>query len=96
MKLSLIKLTTTFLLLVCAGVCMLALWIGIYQIDYFERIYPGVTVWGVDLGGLDKIEARERLSKHMVFLQKETIVLRDLDKTWSFISKKTGYDNAWS
>ncbi len=90
MKLSLIKLATTFLLLVCAGVCMLALWIGIYQIDYFERIYPGVTVWGVDLGGLDKIEATERLSKHMVFLQKETIVLRDLDKTWSFTPGQLG------
>ena len=73
MKLSLIKLATTFLLLVCAGVCMLALWIGIYQIDYFERIYPGVTVWGVELGGLDKIEATERLSRHIAFCKKRQL-----------------------
>ncbi len=90
MKISLIKFTITFLSLVIACVCSLVLWIGIYQIDHFQRIFPGVTVWGVDLGGMDKLEAAERLRRRMVFLQKETIILRDRDKSWNFTPGQLG------
>ena len=90
MKVSLIKFTTTFLSLVIACVCLLFVWIGIYQIDHFQRIFPGVTVWGVDLGGMDKLEARESLRRRTVFLQKETIVLRDRDKAWNFTPSQLG------
>ena len=90
MKVSLIKFVITFLSLAVACICVLALWIGIYQIEHFERIFPGVTVWGIDLGGLDKIEAKEKLSRQTVFLNEEAIVLRDLDKTWTFTPSQLG------
>ena len=73
MKVSLIKFTITFLSLVVACMCLLVLWIGIYQIDHFQRIFPGVTVWGVDLGGMDKLEAAERLRGRMVFFKKKQL-----------------------
>ena len=90
MKITLIKFIITLLSLVIASVCALVLWIGIYQIDHFQRIFPGVTVWGVDLGGMDKLEARESLRRRTVFLQKETIILRDRDKVWNFTPSQLG------
>ena len=90
MKSTMLKFTATVLSLIALFMCMLLLSIGIYQIDYFERIFPGVTVWGVDVGGMNRLEATERLSRYTGFLQDETIILRDDSVTWNFTPGQLG------
>ncbi|HJO33952.1 MAG TPA: VanW family protein [Anaerolineales bacterium] len=68
-------------LVVFGSVALLAL--GMFQIDHFDRIYPGVSVWGVDLGGLRRPEAAERLSRQLAFLQEDAITFRDGGQVWS-------------
>jgi vancomycin resistance protein YoaR len=90
MRSPIVKFTITVLSLLILFACILVLSIGIYQIDNFERIFPGITVWGVDVSGMNRIEATERLSKHTGFLQEETIILRDDRRTWTFTPGQLG------
>tara|TARA_B100002003_G_scaffold204549_1_gene197569 strand:- start:829 stop:2673 length:1845 start_codon:yes stop_codon:yes gene_type:complete len=84
------KLTGCFLaaLVVVGSVGLLAL--GVFQIDHFDRIYPGVSVWGVDLGGMTRPEAAERLSRQLAFLQQDAITFRDGGQVWTATPGQVG------
>lgn len=75
-----------FLLAVAGGLLLFllsaaAIYLG-FQVWYAGRIYPGVSVAGVPLGGLSPDEAEALLSQEVTFPQTGRIVLRDGDRMW--------------
>jgi len=54
-----------------------------FHILYTNRIYPGVTVNSIDLGGMTQNKAVEALSVEMNYIDSGTILLRDQDKPWA-------------
>ncbi len=71
-----------------AGIAMVAL--GMFQVEHFDKIYPGVSVWGVELGGTTRIEANERLSRQASFLQQEAVIFRDGGQVWAVTPAQVG------
>jgi lipoprotein-anchoring transpeptidase ErfK/SrfK len=69
--------------LLCAGVVGLALASRAYHQRYLGRIYPGVSVYGVNLGGLTTDEAAARLQASFPGPATLLVTLRDGDRTWS-------------
>ncbi len=58
------------------------LWVISYQLVYAGRIFPGVSVAGVDVSGLDPQSAALRLSQTLSYPINGKIVFRDGDKAW--------------
>lgn len=54
-----------------------------FQIWYLGRIYPGVTVNNVDIGGMNPHDAAEKLSQSFTYAQSGHILLTDQAKTWA-------------
>jgi vancomycin resistance protein YoaR len=72
------------LLLQCLAVLLLGLFlflffgsllIGVYQVWYNGRIFPGIAVMGVDLGGLTRMQAAQRLMESAVLTPDNSITL---------------------
>ncbi len=63
-------------------VFLLFAWVLGYQIAYAGRIFPGVSVAGVDLSGLPPAEAAARLQQTLTFPLNGRILLRDRDQAW--------------
>lgn len=57
-------------------------WTVGYQLAYAGRIFPGVSVAGVDLSGLSPNDAALRLSQTLSFPITGKILFRDADKVW--------------
>lgn len=53
-----------------------------YQISYADRIYPGVQVDGVDVGGYTRAEAKARLAEHVAQYTDARVTFRYGEKTW--------------
>ncbi len=77
---------TTFrqLLLQCLAVLVLgvflfllagSLLVGIYQIWYSGRIFPGIAIQGVSVGGLTRMQAAQYLSSHFELAPADSITL---------------------
>ncbi|MEY4233786.1 MAG: hypothetical protein RL635_753, partial [Chloroflexota bacterium] len=64
------------------GVSALGLGVGALEVAHYDRIYPGVSVWGVNVGGLTLNGALERLSRQLDFLQAEAVTLRAAGAVW--------------
>ena len=64
------------------GLTALGLGVGVLEVAYYDRIYPGVSVWGVNVGGLTSNGALERLSRQLDFLQAEAVTLRAAGAVW--------------
>ncbi len=58
------------------------MWTIIYQLSYAGRIFPGVSVAGVDLSGLSRAEAALKLSQTLSYATSGKILFRDGDKVW--------------
>lgn len=56
---------------------LLVIVLALYQQRHADRIFTGVTVWGVDLSGMDRDEAEQRLSNAFTYPQERAIVLSD-------------------
>jgi len=67
----------------CAGVGGLSLAGQAYGQHYAGRIYPGVSVYGVDLGGLTVDEAAAALQAALPAPSSLPLTLRDGDRVWS-------------
>ncbi len=57
-------------------------WTVGYQLAFAGRIFPGVSVAGVDLSGLSPNDAALRLSQTLSFPITGKILFRDADKVW--------------
>jgi len=64
-----------------ATVLVASLVVRIYEWRYQDRIYPGVTVWGLDLGGLGLNEAMALLDHQFNPYQGEQLTLRHGQQT---------------
>ena len=58
--------------------------LGAYHLVFQNRIYPYVSVTGVDLSGLTINKATEKINKKVAQEQKEEIVFEFKDKSWIF------------
>ncbi|MBC8249442.1 MAG: VanW family protein [Anaerolineales bacterium] len=59
-----------------------ALMVRIYEWRYQDRIYPGVTVWGLDLGGLGLNEAMALLDHRFNPYRGDQLTLRHDEQSW--------------
>ena len=64
------------------NVLIITLAVRIYEWRYQDRIYPGVSVWGLDLGGLGLDEARALLDQHFNPYQGEQLILSHDQQSW--------------
>lgn len=62
-----------------------------YQVVYADRIYPGVSVSGIDLSGLKEEEAYQRLVEDLPFTYQGEIQLTDQDQVWTVRPIDLGY-----
>ncbi|NWF65573.1 MAG: peptidoglycan binding domain-containing protein, partial [Chloroflexi bacterium] len=58
------------------------IWTIAYQLAYAGRIFPGVSVAGVDLSGLSPNEAALRLSQTLSYPNTGKILFRDGERVW--------------
>ncbi len=70
--------------------------LGAYSYNYYARyvdvdtIYPGVTIQGMDVGGLSREQAEEKLAQYLQELSRKTVTLQVGEKEKSFPLAKTG------
>ena len=83
------KRTPLFPQIVAVFVSGIALFVGLmltwtigYQLLYAGRIFPGVSVAGVDLSGLTPSDAAVRLSEKLAYPITGKILFRDGEKAW--------------
>ncbi len=55
---------------------------GGYQLLFSERVFPGISMAGVDLSSLTPEQASATLSQHLTFPQNGRIVFRDGERVW--------------
>ena len=69
---------------------------GAYGYNYYAKyvdvdvIYPGVTIEGIDVGGLSRGQAEEKIARYMEELSQKTVTLQADGKEESFVLAKTG------
>ncbi|MFZ5902122.1 MAG: VanW family protein [Chloroflexota bacterium] len=80
---------STTMRLLAVGLGGLALFFGFlivwtlgYQLIYAGRIFPGVTVAGVDISGLNPAEAAVKLNQTLSFPINGKVILRDGGRIW--------------
>lgn len=66
------------------------LWTVGFQLMYAGRIFPGVSIAGVDLSGLSPTEAALKLNQTLSYPYAGKIVLRDGDKVWVVTPAQVG------
>lgn len=76
-------------LVVFAGLVLVAL-VG-YQIVYADRVFPGVSVAGIDLSGLKEEEAVQRLAEDLPYTYEGQIQLSYQDQVWDVRPIDLGY-----
>ena len=62
-----------------------------FQIAFAGRIYPGVSVYGVDLSGLNPQEAAAVISKNLTYPEKGKILFQDGNRTWGVSPAELGF-----
>ncbi|MBT3188291.1 MAG: hypothetical protein HN736_12255 [Anaerolineae bacterium] len=68
-----------FLLFIAA----LLVWTLGYQLVYAGRIFPGISVAGVDLSGMSPIDASVTLNQQLTFPYQGQILMRDGERVWA-------------
>ncbi len=76
--------------LIIFTVLLVAVVIG-FNISFADKIYPGVTVAGVDLSGMEPAEAASLLEKRLQFPSQGKLLFRDEDKIWLTTPSQVGF-----
>jgi hypothetical protein len=69
-------------------------WISLitgYQILYWGRIYPGISISGINISGLTPDQAAAKLQQNFSFPQNGQIILQHGDKNWSVTPAQIGF-----
>ena len=66
----------------CAFLAIILMWVLGYQLIYAGRVFPGVTVAGVNISGLSPQDAAAKLNQSLSFPLTGKIAIRDQDKIW--------------
>src|ERR671925_1435964 len=61
---------------------VIIVWTLVYQLFYAGRIFPGVSVAGVDLSGMTPSDAAVKLHEALSFSTTGKILFRDGEKAW--------------
>ena len=69
---------------------ILALALVTYEYLYMDRIYPGVSVFGTELGGLTLAEAEVILQQRFQDYQPIKLILRYGERTWAVSPQEVG------
>lgn len=69
---------------------LLVAFVAVFQIQYQGRIFPNVSAYGIDLGGMTEAEAQAALLDAFTQDQDRTFTLRDGEQTWMFTSAELG------
>jgi len=62
-----------------------------FNINFTGKIYPGVTVAGVDLSGMEPTEAASHLITRLEFPNQGKILFRDEDNIWLSSPSQVGF-----
>ena len=62
------------------------------EVFYLGRIFPGVQMWGLDLGGMRPAEAALALEARFPYSSQPMITLRDGDRTWKLSPREVGFE----
>lgn len=62
-----------------------------FEIFYSGRIYPGISVSGVDLGGLRPAAAAAKLDQYLTYSQKGRILFEDQNLIWQATPAQLGF-----
>ncbi len=80
-----------FMAYLLASIVLIAvLVVRVYEWRYEDRIYPGVTMWGVDLSGLALNEAMTLLHQQFNPYQGEPLILRHGQQSWQISPSDLG------
>ncbi len=82
-----------FAALAAAGVIALSIGgiaLGVIEILYGNMVYPGVTVHGIDLSGLTRSEALDKLSREFAYPQTPSFTFRYQGKAWTATPAQLG------
>ena len=76
------------------GILIVATVLGVvyYENSYQERVFPGVSIWGVELGGMTRAEAQEALATAFPYPNQEAFSFRDpgTGRTWTATPAELG------
>lgn len=61
-----------------------------FSIAYLGKVFPGIVVNGVDIGGLSRTEALQTLETQITYPQTGLVVLEDQENIWTFSPKDLG------
>jgi vancomycin resistance protein YoaR len=75
------KLRTLLLFFLCVLLVVLLGSVLAFELYYADRIYPGVWVWGVDIGGMRPEEVAPTL-EHGLGLDEPLVTMRGPDRSW--------------
>lgn len=84
------RLTLIFVSIVLLTNLIAAMLLAGYQISYDGLIYPGVSVWGVDLSEKTPAEAALALNGQFTYPQMTTITFRDGENVWPVSAAELG------
>ncbi len=78
----LMQVASAFSLGLCIYLGLILFWTMSYQLLYAGRIFPGVSVAGVELSGLSPAEAAIKLSQTLSYPNTGKVLFRDGEKIW--------------
>src|SRR5579859_2888483 len=71
-------------------IALILLFVAVHLIEYDGLIYPGVSAYGVSLGGLTTDQAAAALSKTFTYGTQAIFTFRDGDKSWQMSAADLG------
>ena len=86
----LVRLTLIIVSILILSNLIAALLAAGYQIYYDGLVYPGVSVWGVDLSGKTPAEAAAELNGQFTYPQSTVITFRDNENVWPVTAQDLG------
>ncbi len=85
LRLPMLALTGLALLLI-----IFALFVAAFEVRYAGRVYPGVSAFGLDLGGLSAQQAARLLDDRFVYDEQAVFTFRDGDRFWQYTAGELG------
>ncbi|HEY5156976.1 MAG TPA: hypothetical protein VII93_03305, partial [Anaerolineales bacterium] len=65
---------------------------GTYQVLFSGRIFPGITMAGVDLSSMTEVQAASALQQSLTYPTSSQVVFRDGSRVWTATPAELGMD----
>jgi len=70
---------------------LVGIFLGGYQLIHLNRIYPGVTIQGIDVGGLSEEEAIQKIGTEITYPVSGRITFTDQENSWTLSPMQLGF-----